>query len=284
MLPARSFGDGYVVSLPVQSWFCMADRGVVYLAVQQFCYLEAALISALALRALHPDLPITVVSDLPALAALPIERHGLEARLLPQPHHGSGLSLSRAVKTRIHTFSPHRDTLYLDADMLPVQPLTSLWNILEQDDLALVPDRLPEIGLCDHIAPEEVAFTLECLPASTRQFNSGLILWRRSATSMALFEAWHREWQRFARHDQLALARAIFTSQTPVLELPRHYNLSPRDAEPLLKRGEPATLLHCWAGKLTSGRFRRLAGRFCPQALEIADELLATVAESLLSA
>jgi hypothetical protein len=36
-----------------------------------------------------------------------------------------------------------------------------------------------------------VAFTLECLPASTRQFNSGLILWRRSATSMALFEAWH---------------------------------------------------------------------------------------------
>jgi len=273
-----------MVPLSVLGCICMADRGVVYLAVQQFGYLEAALISALALRAFHPHLPITVVSDLSALAELPLDRHGLEAHLLQPVPVGTDLSLSRAVKTRIYNFSSHRDTLYLDADMLPVQPLTSLWSILEQGDVALVPDRLPEIGLCDHIAPEEVAYTLERLAPSTRQFNSGLILWRRSAASTALFEAWHREWRRFGRHDQLALARAIAASHTSVLELPRRYNLSPRDAEPLLKQGEPANLLHCWGGKVTSGRFRRLARRFCPQALETAEQLLATIAEPLLSA
>jgi hypothetical protein len=148
-----------MVSLPVLSCICMADRGVVYLAVQQFGYLEAALISALALRALHPHLPITVVSDLSALAEVPLDRH-----------------------------------------------------------------------------------------------------------------------------DQLALARAIAASHTSVLELPRRYNLSPRDAEPLLKQGESANLLHCWGGKVTSGRFRRLARRFCPQALETAEQLLSTIAEPLLRA
>lgn len=262
----------------------MPDRGVVYLAVHQFAYLEAALISALALRELHPELPITVLSDLPVLEALPLARHGLAAWLLPCATAGSALGLSRAVKTRIHSFSCHRDTLYLDADMLPLRPLTSLWRNLEESDLALVPDRLPTIGQCDHIAPEEVAYTQEHLPASTRHFNSGLILWRRGEATTALFEAWGREWQRFGRHDQLALARAIAASRIPVLELPRHYNLSPRDAEPLLKLGEPATLLHCWGGKVANGRFRGLARRFCPRALDAARNLLAHAAEALLSA
>lgn len=128
-----------MVPLSVLGCICMADRGVVYLAVQQFGYLEAALISALALRALHPHLPITVVSDLSALAELPLDRHGLEAHLLQPVPVGTDLSLSRAVKTRIYNFSSHRDTLYLDADMLPVQPLTSLWSILEQGDVGTCP-------------------------------------------------------------------------------------------------------------------------------------------------
>lgn len=40
------------------------SRGVIYCALQQGLYLEAALMSAFALRQLEPDLPIVLLSDL----------------------------------------------------------------------------------------------------------------------------------------------------------------------------------------------------------------------------
>jgi hypothetical protein len=52
----------------------MVDRGVIYLAVNDQSYLEAALISAVALRAQDAQLPIIVISNLPGLNHLPLER------------------------------------------------------------------------------------------------------------------------------------------------------------------------------------------------------------------
>ena len=257
----------------------MVDRGVIYLAVNDQSYLEAALISAVALRAQDAQLPIIVISNLPGLNHLPLERYGITPRYLGQSLAIPSLGLSRWLKTHINAYSPYDETLFLDADILPIGYLSSLWPYLEQGDMAMAADRMAEIGRCDHVAPEEVAFTLERLSPTTRHFNSGVMLWRRTAATDDLFSQWHREWQRFGQLDQLALARAIDVTQTSVIQLPNRYNLSPRDAEPLIKKGESIAMLHCWGGKVSSGRFKKLAKRFCPEAVIAVDALFAQVSE-----
>jgi hypothetical protein len=254
----------------------MVDRGVIYLAINQ-SYLEAALISAVALRAQDGQIPILVISNLPSLNHLPLERYAITPRCVGQPTLAPGLGLSRWLKTQINAYSPYAETLFLDADILPIGALSSLWPYLAQGDLAMAADRMPTLGRCDHVAQEEVEFTLAHLSPQTVHFNSGVMLWRRTAATDALFAQWHREWHRFGQQDQLALARAVDHTQTAVVQLPSSYNISPRDAEPLIKRGEAIHLLHCWGGKVTSGRFKKLAQRFCPEAVRAVDGLFADV-------
>ena len=253
----------------------MVDRGIVYLAVNHTSYLEAALISAIALRDREATLPITVFSNLPELDGLCLDRYGIDRRRIDLPASTPSLGLSRRLKTQLNTYSPYGETLFLDADILPIGDLTDLWAYLDGADMAMAADRMAEIGRCDHVAPEEINFTLAQLAPETRHFNSGVVLWRRTVAIDDLFTAWQHEWQRFGQQDQLALARAIDLTQTSVVQLPYSYNISPRDAEPLIKRGEPIHLLHCWGGKVTSGRFKKLARRYCPQAVGAVDDLWA---------
>lgn len=253
----------------------MVDRGVVYLAVNHPSYLEAALISAIALRDHEATLPITIFSNVPELDDLCLDRYDIDRRWLDLPASTPSLGLSRRLKTQLNTHSPYGETLFLDADILPMVGLADLWAYLDRGDMAMAADRMAEIGQCDHVAPEEIAFTLAQLAPETRHFNSGVVLWRRTAATDDLFTAWQHEWQRFGQQDQLALARAIHTTQTPVVQLPYRYNISPRDAEPLIKRGEAIHLLHCWGGKVASGRFKKLARRYCPQAVGAVDEIWA---------
>jgi hypothetical protein len=251
----------------------MTDRGIIYLAVQQQEYLEAALISAITLRQQAPQIPITIVSDLYDLKYLDLNKFGLRGKLVTTSPNLSGLARSRSLKTQINTYSPYQETLFLDADILPVGNIAGIWSYLEQADLAMACDRLPEIWLCDHVAPPEKEFTLDCLPTHTTHFNSGVMLWRRTPETTRLFSLWHQEWQRFQQQDQLALARAICLSQTPINVIPNSYNISPRDAEPLIKQGKTIHLLHCWGGKVTQGHFKKLARRFCPEAVKALETL-----------
>lgn len=162
-------------------------RGVIYFATTNTAYLEAALISAIALRQQEPTLPITVISDHPLLALLPLQNYGITLKVLDAAEVGYHAFSSRSIKTRLNAYSPYQETLFLDADILPLQPVADLWRYLDQSDLAMVVDRLPMVSLCDHIAQEEKAYTLERLPGNTVQFNSGVMLWRESLETQTLF-------------------------------------------------------------------------------------------------
>jgi len=244
------------------------SRGVIYCATTSICYLEAALISAMALRQQEPDLPITLISEHPLLELLPLLRHGITPRLLKVNEVDNTSYLSRYIKTTLNILSPYQDTLFLDADILPLQPISPLWDHLCLGDFGMVADRLPTLGLCDHIAEDEKEYTLQRLPKETVQFNSGVMLWRNTAATQVLFHRWHQEWQKFQKHDQLALMRAIATTQTSVTKLPNSYNISPTDSASVLFDSHSVHLLHCWGGMVGSGKFREFAQTFYP---DIAD-------------
>ncbi|NJN31069.1 MAG: hypothetical protein HC824_12050 [Synechococcales cyanobacterium RM1_1_8] len=256
----------------------MEKQGVVYCATGSGAYLEAALISAIALRNLEPELPITIISEHQALPTRSLAHYGIDTRWLtseelpaePMPF------LSRYLKTRLFQLSPYVETLLLDADILPHQPVRQLWQALDQGDMAMVPDRLPTVALCDHVAAAEKTYTLGQVPPTATQYNSGVLLWRRTEAMAQLFDHWHREWLRFGQQDQLALVRSLHHRQMPVVELPRSYNISPIDSAPLLAAGGRIHLMHCWGGMVASGEFRQIALGHCPRAVQTVQRMLGT--------
>lgn len=252
----------------------MKRRGVIYCATTHTAYLEAALISAMALRQQEPEIPITLISDHPLLKLLPLHEHRITPRFLESDERSDHAFFSRHIKTRLNTFSPYEETLFLDADILPFQPVADLWDYLCQSDFAMVVDRLPLVSLCDHISHEEKLYTLQSTLGDAVQFNSGVMLWRDTPAVRMLFQQWHEEWCKFYRQDQLALVRAIHTTQISVTKLPKTYNTSPTDAAPLMFGDIKVHLLHCWGGMVASGEFRYFAKQFFPQAVETAVALV----------
>lgn len=281
----------------------MKDRGVIYCATTTTAYLEAALISAIALRQLEPTLPITLISEQPLLNRLPLDAYQITPRFLERHEIRVGPYASRFVKTRLQRLTPYRESLFLDADILPLQPIAGLWEFLSQDDLAMALDRLPLVGLCDHVDVEEKKYTLRTLSRDLSHFNSGVILWRGTPKTQLLFQAWHEEWKKFQKQDQMALARAIHQTQISVTKLPRRYNISPIDSglysldglddwpknQPLLLDNQSNSislssfvfegrgdvhLLHCWGGTIASGKFTEIAKYFYPNIVEVVRDIL----------
>jgi hypothetical protein len=252
---------------------CFA-RGVVYGVTHSNVYLEAALMSAIALRSLNPHLPITLISNQPLLEQLPLDRHNITARWLgPQEFGEDDVFGSRLLKTRLVSLSPYQETLFLDADILPLRSVLPLWDYLAEADFAMACDRLPTVALCDHVAAPEKTYTLQQVSGMTPQFNSGVMIWRRNASVEALFAAWEQQWKLFQKQDQLALVRAIHQTQTQVRVLPKTYNISPIDAVPLQAAGEAVQLLHCWGGMVGSGEFRELLRGYYPEVVDEVDRL-----------
>lgn len=254
----------------------MTKRGVIYCATNSAVYLEAALLSAIALRQHEPKIPITLVSDQTQLQHLPLQDYGITPRLIATNELVHPFA-SRCIKTQLHVFNPYQEALYIDADILPLQSLDGLWNLLSQTDLAMALDRLPALSLCDHIAEVEKEFTLQQLSGDTVQFNSGLILWRDTPAMHRLFQAWYEEWQKFQKHDQLALLRAVRTTQTAITPIPKTYNISPIDAAPLIAEGQTIHMLHCWGGKVAEGQFRQIVQQYYPRVFETVTQLLGSV-------
>jgi hypothetical protein len=251
-------------------------RGVVYCAIKNPLYLEAALISALALRQLEPDLPILLLSDFSHLTGLRLERFNILTQTLVIPDSRrlpNGLE-SRLIKTSLPEFTPFEQTLYLDADVLPIQPIAPIWDFLIQGDMALAVDVRPTIAQCDHVAKEEREYTLQRCPADTVQFNSGVMLWRNTSEVRSLFAAWNQEWLQFKRQDQLALVRAIQTTQTRVVELPEVYNFPAMKVNRKVVKQNQVRLLHCLGGFVSGGRFRAIAQRLMPQSTGLAIRVL----------
>ena len=91
------------------------SRGVIYCATTKIAYLEAALISAIALRSQEPDLPITIVSDLDILNQLPLNQYQISPIFLDISEIDGTAFSSRYVKTNLNSFSPYYESIFLDS-------------------------------------------------------------------------------------------------------------------------------------------------------------------------
>ncbi|UBF30168.1 hypothetical protein K9N68_39180 (plasmid) [Kovacikia minuta CCNUW1] len=251
-------------------------RGVVYCALKIPEYLEAAVISAFALRQLEPELPIVLLTDFAGVEGLGLERFNITVKriVLPEVWRLPDAMESRLVKTSLPELVEFDETLYLDADVLPIQPLQPIWEFLQRGVISLAIDVNKTLAQCDHVGTEEKAYTLQRCPADSVQFNSGVMLWRRCPEVLGLFETWKEEWIRFQRQDQLALLRAIQATAIKLVELPEVYNFPAYRVTPDVIERNEVRLLHCLKGFVRIGRFRAIAQRLMPTSTALALEVL----------
>lgn len=176
----------------------MADRGALYIAFGERARAQAAQ-SIRTLRQHAPDLPVHVVGD--------GNIAGAEVALRPDQDAGA-----RAYKTAMYTLSPFQQTLYLDADTEVRASPRAGFDLLGYVDLVLAQDvtRVLAQNHWPHLVAEEVAATRQALGTDQHMyFNSGVIFFNRNARVERMMAAWSDEWNRWGKHDQMALLRAI---------------------------------------------------------------------------
>jgi hypothetical protein len=175
------------------------SRGALYVAYGDKAR-EQARAGIASLRAQMSGLPVAVVSDTPFRGA----DHSIV--------HVEVDRGARAQKTRMYSLSPFRRTLFLDADTEVLTSPEPGFRLLDYGDVVLSqdPTRIFSQDRWPAHDPAEVAATRAELPTDELLYwNSGVLFFRRSDRAQAFFQAWHREWLRFQRHDQMALIRAL---------------------------------------------------------------------------
>ena len=269
------------------------QKGIIFSAIGELQYLEAALISIFTLRSLDPSIPIVLVTNFSGLSYKRLQQLSVETEeiFIPKSLRSQKIWESRLIKTLLFDISKFQNTLYLDADIFTLNSISSIWDFLVAYQCCMCIDMLPTLSQCSHISTDEKSETLKVCDEYSDHFNSGVLLWRKTTETRQLFYTWRKEWERFRKHDQLALLRAIKTTRTPINKLPYSYNY-PYHWFPLDLAGiEPLSCLsslkdqgiyfyHCFGGRVKRGHFKEISEAVAPEATQYAELLMK---ESLLS-
>lgn len=191
----------------------IAEYGALYIAYGEKAR-EAVCKSVETLREFVPDMPVAVIASQP----LGIDEHFIYHR---DVHPGA-----RFQKSRMYALSPFSKTLYMDADTTLLVDPVSYFNFLETHDLVMSHDMVYTVGEIGYsrLIPEEIKITKSDVYNEMLYYNTGVILFRRSARNRALFQAWHDEWRQFAQHDQMALARAMANNPVRIATMRNAWN------------------------------------------------------------
>jgi hypothetical protein len=182
----------------------MPTRGIIYVATGDK-YLAEALESAKSVRAVMPDIPLTLFTD-----RTPPE--GLFEKVIPV----EGGKMGRPGKIRSMAASPYDETLFLDSDTWMCQSCEDIFWPLQKYDLAIAQE----------VYRNEYAF--EKFPDSFPSLNTGVVVYRKNAKTQAFFQAWERNYLDEFQHknpaDQPAFRHTLFHSDLQHYILPAEFN------------------------------------------------------------
>lgn len=112
------------------------DRGVIYVASHRPSYVAEAAASAESLRSIHPDLPVTLFTDIPGdFEGSPGPFTSVVRRRWCEGEHGC--RGGRICKLSALADSPYERTLYVDTDTRIRQPIDSIFDLLDEVEIAV---------------------------------------------------------------------------------------------------------------------------------------------------
>ena len=134
---------------------------------------------------------------------------------------------SRLAKVRLFSWTPYKDTLYLDADTRVQGDISAGFDILDDGwDMAMTPSaNQPGDGFwLWHVGDEEREETRRYYDTEPIQLQGGMFFVRRNDWTRTLCDAWTDEWRRWGDEDQGALLRAMKACPVRLWMLGRDWN------------------------------------------------------------
>ena len=203
-------------------------HGVLYIATGAK-YIRAAIHSAETVRKHCPGLQAHLFADW--------QNHGFDFRespspftsveAIPEPHRRS--------KVDYMARTPFDRTLFLDTDTAIHADVRGMFQVLDRFDIALA-----------HAHKRNARARLRswrtALPTAFPQYNSGVILFRRTPAVLAVLEDWRRYFREAGfSQDQMTLRELLWLSDLRIATLPPEYNVRFLKYHLLWSKGEAVT-------------------------------------------
>lgn len=189
------------------------SNGVVYIITHDQRYVDLLLVSAASLKRAMPDLPITVFSQ------FPVAGDQFDEVILIEPSKDGFYD-----KPRFMLQSPYDRTLFVDADIFVASPFPELFPLLDHFDCAATHEEYVSTDWHNRYPRPDI-------PASFPEFNTGILLFKKSARMDRVFDDWCDLYRRFMAekpdleiNDQPFFRPAIFYSDARIATLTREYN------------------------------------------------------------
>src|SRR5882724_11505683 len=193
-------------------------------------YADMAAVAALAVRRLHPQVRIILVTDEPTARAIDRGKHALADIVSEIIVQRTGTDVpavsSRYLKTSLRQLVKG-DYLYLDNDAIAVQPLDRGWP--RRVDLAVARDR-NQRGITPLALPgvEKLRAKLAWEFRMDRYLNTGVAFVRDTPVAHAFYAEWHRRWKQTLSlgiwQDQFSFNSASTTGTATIAILPDRDN------------------------------------------------------------
>jgi hypothetical protein len=206
------------------------SQGAIYIVTQDERYLNLLSASAESLKKAMPCLPITVFSQFPVEGP-----HFDDVRIVEAA--GDGFY----DKARLMLQSPYQHTIFVDADIHVVRPFSELFALLDRFDCAATHEEYLNTDWLNHYPRPDI-------PPSYPEFNTGILVYRRSSAMDRVFETWSALYKQFldenpgkATNDQPFFRAAAYCGDARITTLGREYNCKFRGQGYL---NGPVKLLH----------------------------------------
>jgi hypothetical protein len=185
---------------------CCVNRGIIYIATGEK-YVEEALFSALSAKSHMPDMPITLFTD------IDLSSKAFDSIIqIESPAYGL------RDKVQYMKQSPYEGTLFLDTDTYICESVDELFELLNRFDIGLVHDG------------GYISYEIEGVPSSFPQFNTGVVLYRKSKKTDIFFDDWLKRYDNDAqlvrgrKIDDPMLRAALYHSELSIAPLTSQYN------------------------------------------------------------
>jgi len=190
-------------------------KGVIYVVTSQQTntYITAAIQSAKSFVEHCPDIPIHIFTDMGGLDFIAgIQNSPFSSfELIENPHYRS--------KVDYMSKTPFESTLYLDSDTMIVDDVSEMFGILDRFDIAIAHAHKRNFYLTAEQWRENI-------PSSFPQFNSGVILYKKSPQVSSFLGSWRDSFHAAKiKKDQVTLRELLWISDLRIATLPPEYNI-----------------------------------------------------------
>jgi hypothetical protein len=190
-------------------------NGALYIITQDPRYVDLLLTSAASLKKAMPELPITAFSQFPVDNA-----SGSFEKVVAVEASKDGFY----DKSRLIQDSPYERTLFIDADTFVLDPVPELFTLLDHFDCAATHEEYLSTDWHDRYPRTDI-------PSSFPEFNTGILMLRRSQRTARLLDEWGALYRKFLQekpgeviNDQPFFRVAAYRSEARIATLTREYN------------------------------------------------------------